>query len=163
MAKYVFNDHDGDSSNDAAHNNSISLWTGGATRGNQTDTYLFTDADVGKVLVFNVKARSTSGVTGNFARLAVAEQELQPPLDVAIHTASGGELIGNPIVGQLLEAKPSCQGTCDPLLQYQWKIQTLGSTTFEAIPGASARIFRPKAEHQRRALKVTVTKNQEGN
>ncbi|MFJ7311479.1 ZirU family protein [Pseudomonas sp. NPDC098747] len=168
--KYVFADNDGDAGNDATNDRSEMRWTGGGTRGNDTASYQLTSADVGKVLAFNVRAKNAQDVFGNFARITTAEApgaiggggggtvtDPAVPLNVTIHIQGGGVLTGRPQVGQALEAQAVCEGACIPgNVTYQWMIQSQGRGGFEAIPGATDKVYTPLGSQQRRELQVSV-------
>jgi hypothetical protein len=65
---------------------------------------------------------------------------------------------GHPKVGQVLTAEVTCIGTCAPELNYQWQIESaVGSGDFININEATTNTYIPKANEQKRKIRVEVS------
>lgn len=108
---YSFADNDADPNNDATNNASRVLWTGGGTEGDANQEYTLTQADVGRVLLFNVKPLSAAGAVGELVSLSTANAAsvvgggTNPPgsvIDQAVPSVSNLNITGVLEVGKTL-------------------------------------------------------------
>lgn len=147
-----FDDADGD-----AEFNTEYVWKrdGSPIAGATAESYTLAPADIGAVLTVEVTPATDPAITDPYqasspsiATIDTATETSDRPISVAIHK-NGAPLVGNPIVGDVLQAVPTCIGTCASDLTYAWDA---GSQ----VVGTNSANYTVTKDDQKKAIKVSV-------
>lgn len=106
--------------------------------GETTESYTLTPADIGATLTVEVMPSTDPTITDphlaeapGIATITTGTTASDKPISVAIYKG-GTLLVGNPIVGDVLEAVPTCLTTCSTSLTYTWTADAQGVGTNSA-------------------------------
>jgi hypothetical protein len=137
-------------------------------------TYTVKAADAGKLITYKLIPHTDAATTDPYQGvLTIAANigadgagggtgpggggEINPPAANALLSVAVTPT-GNPIVGTLLTATPTCVTTCGAGITYQWQIESAsGSGTYADIASATSATYTPVKGDQKRKIKVVAS------
>ncbi|MGO4552552.1 ZirU family protein [Lysobacter sp. 2RAF19] len=174
-ANFVVTDPDSDTIDTAATSATVQWTVDGTNVGAPgAMTYTVQAADAGKVITYTLIPHTDPGVTDPYQGvLTIAANVGTDGSGGGTGPGGGGEInpadptallsvavtpTGNPLVGTVLTATPTCVATCGAGITYQWQIETAaGSGTYTDISGATGATYTPIKDDQKKKIKVVAT------
>jgi hypothetical protein len=174
-AAFTVTDPDTDTIDLAATNATVQWTVDGVSVGAPgAMTYTVQAADAGKVITYTLIPHTDAAVTDPYQGvLTIAANIGTDGSGGGTGPGGGGEInpadptallsvavtpTGNPIVGTLLTATPTCVATCGAGITYQWQIETaVGAGTYTDISGATGATYTPLKDDQKKKIKVVAT------
>ncbi|MGO4550802.1 ZirU family protein [Lysobacter sp. 2RAF19] len=177
-ANFTVTDPDSDTIDTAATNATIQWTVDGANVGAAgSPTYTVQASDAGKVITYTLIPHTDPGVTDPYQGVLTIAANVGadgsggngggggPGDGGEINPADPNALLsvavtptGNPLVGTVLTATPTCVSSCGAGITYQWQIETAsGSATYTDISGATGTTYTPVKGDQKRKIKVVAS------